>query len=50
MAGKPAKLYMGTIVDSDWTYINGVLVGSTSYRYPPRKYGVSAGLLKAGKN
>jgi len=50
MAGKPAKLYMGTIVDSDWTYVNGVLVGSTSYRYPPRKYEVPAGLLKAGKN
>nr|MBO2493810.1 sialate O-acetylesterase [Clostridia bacterium] len=50
MAGKPAKLYMGTIVDSDRTYVNGVLVGSTSYRYPPRKYEVPAGLLKAGKN
>jgi sialate O-acetylesterase len=50
MADKPAKLYLGTIVDSDQTYINGVLVGSTSYRYPPRKYEVPAGLLKAGKN
>lgn len=50
MAGKPAKLYMGTIVDSDWTYVNGVPVGFTSYRYPPRKYEVPAELLKPGKN
>jgi len=50
MVGKPAKLYMGTIVDSDHTYINGTLVGSTSYRYPPRKYEVPAHLLKPGEN
>ncbi|WAM33743.1 sialate O-acetylesterase [Caldicellulosiruptor morganii] len=50
VAGKPAKLYLGTIVDSDFTYVNGVLVGSTSYRYPPRKYNIPAGLLKEGKN
>ncbi|WPX08801.1 sialate O-acetylesterase [Anaerocellum danielii] len=50
MAGKPAKLYLGTIVDSDFTYVNGKLIGSTSYRYPPRKYNIPAGLLKEGKN
>lgn len=50
MVGKPAKLYMGTIVDSDLTYINGIVVGSTSYRYPPRRYKVSPNLLKPGKN
>lgn len=50
MAGKPAKLYLGTIVDIDFTYVNGKLVGSTSYRYPPRKYDIPAGLLKPGKN
>lgn len=50
MIGKPAKLYLGTIVDSDFTYVNGKLVGSTSYRYPPRKYNIPAGLLKEGKN
>ncbi|ADQ04207.1 protein of unknown function DUF303 acetylesterase [Caldicellulosiruptor owensensis OL] len=50
VVGKPAKLYMGTIVDSDHTYINGTLVGSTSYRYPPRKYEVPAHLLKPGEN
>lgn len=50
MVGKPAKLYLGTIVDSDFTYVNGKLVGSTSYRYPPRKYNIPPGLLKEGKN
>lgn len=49
MAGKPAKLYLGTIVDSDFTYVNGKLIGSTSYRYPPRKYNIPSGLLKEGK-
>lgn len=50
MVGNPARLYLGTIVDSDFTYVNGKLVGSTSYRYPPRKYNIPAGLLKEGKN
>ncbi|MEZ0536626.1 sialate O-acetylesterase [Caldicellulosiruptoraceae bacterium PP1] len=50
MIGKPAKLYLGTIVDSDLTYVNGVLVGSTSYRYPPRKYNIPPNILKLGKN
>jgi len=44
------KLWLGTIVDSDTVYINGVEVGNTGYRYPPRKYTVPAGLLNNGKN
>ncbi len=50
MAGKPAKLFVGRIVDADEAYVNGVLVGNTTYQYPPRRYDVPAGLLKAGKN
>lgn len=50
MAGQPARLFMGRIVDADWVYVNGVLAGSTSYQYPPRRYVVPAGVLKAGKN
>ena len=50
LAGKPAKLLMGRIVDGDYDYINGVLVGSVSYQYPPRIYDIASGLLKAGKN
>jgi len=50
LSGGPAKLLMGRIVDADYDYINGVLVGSVSYQYPPRRYDVAPGLLKAGKN
>lgn len=50
MVGKRASLWLGTIVDSDETYINGVLVGETAYQYPPRKYEIPEGLLKTGEN
>ena len=50
MAGKSAGLWLGTIVDSDETYINGVKVGETGYQYPPRKYRVPEGVLRAGSN
>ena len=50
MAGKPAKLFVGRIIDADETYLNGVKVGNTTYQYPPRRYVVPAGLLKEGKN
>jgi sialate O-acetylesterase len=50
MVGKPAKLTLGSIVDADYTYVNGKLVGSTSYKYPPRKYTIPENLLKKGKN
>lgn len=50
MVGQPAKLLMGRIVDSDETYLNGKLVGSVSYQYPPRRYDVPPGILKPGKN
>lgn len=50
LAGKEAKLWLGTIVDSDTVYINGVCVGHTDYQYPPRKYVVPAGILREGSN
>jgi len=50
MTGKPARLFMGRIVDADETYVNGTLVGNITYQYPPRRYDVPAGLLKPGKN
>jgi sialate O-acetylesterase len=50
MIGKPARLLMGRIVDADTTYVNGKIVGSVTYQYPPRKYDVPANLLKEGKN
>jgi sialate O-acetylesterase len=50
MAGLPAKLNLGRIVDADSVFINGVFVGTTSYQYPPRRYEVPAGVLNKGKN
>lgn len=50
LAGSPAKLFMGRIVDADQVYVNGVQVGNITYQYPPRRYEVKAGILKAGKN
>ena len=50
MAGKPARLRLGAIVNSDTTYVNGIPVGSTAYRYPPRKYEIAENVLKEGKN
>lgn len=50
MAGKPAMLFMGRIIDADVTYVNGVVCGNTPYQWPPRRYPVPAGVLKAGKN
>lgn len=50
MDGKKANLYMGRIVDADVAYVNGVEVGNITYQYPPRRYTIPEGVLKAGKN
>ncbi|MDQ4140061.1 MAG: beta galactosidase jelly roll domain-containing protein, partial [Bacteroidota bacterium] len=50
LAGQPAKLLLGRIVDADSVFINGVFAGTTSYQYPPRKYPLPATILKEGKN
>lgn len=50
MVGKPAKLFLGRIVDADETYVNGIKVGNITYQYPPRRYDVPAGVLKSGTN
>lgn len=50
MTGKPAKVFLGRIVDADECYLNGTRIGSTSYMYPQRRYAITEGLLKAGKN
>ncbi len=50
MVGKPAKVFLGRIVDADILYINGKQVGNTSYQYPQRRYTVPSDVLKAGKN
>jgi len=49
-AGKPADLSLGMIDDSDETYVNGILVGSTKSYNQNRVYHIPAGVLKEGKN
>lgn len=48
--GKGATLRLGCIADADSVYVNGVFVGTVSYRYPPRIYEIPTHLLKVGKN
>ncbi|RZF59292.1 sialate O-acetylesterase [Sphingobacterium corticibacterium] len=50
LQGRYAKIILGTLVDSDSVFVNGHLVGTTAYMYPPRKYPIPAGILKAGRN
>ncbi len=48
--GDEAFLYVGEMIDSDITYVNGVQVGTTGYCYPSRKYYFPSSVLKPGKN
>lgn len=50
MAGKPARLFMGRIVDADNVYVNGILTGGITYQYPPRRYELKEGTLRPGRN
>lgn len=50
MTGKPARVFLGRIVDADVLYINGKQVGNTTYQYPQRRYSVPANMLVPGKN
>ncbi|HMG68329.1 MAG TPA: sialate O-acetylesterase [Chitinophagaceae bacterium] len=50
MTHVPAKVFLGRIVDADFLYINGTLVGNTTYQHPQRRYNVPAGILKPGRN
>ena len=45
-----AFAYVGNLIDADQTFVNGVLIGRTEYRYPPRKYTFDSKILKKGKN
>jgi sialate O-acetylesterase len=46
----PAELHLGTLVDADTTYVNGVRVGHSDYQYLPRDYDIPAGVLREGEN
>ena len=47
---KEVRVYLGTLVDADTAYVNGVKIGNTEYRYPPRRYRIPAGVLHEGEN
>ena len=49
-AGKEATLKLSMIDDTDQSYVNGVLVGSTNRYNEKRIYQVPANVLKEGKN
>lgn len=40
MVGKSAEFRLGTFTDADEIFVNGNLVGSTEYKYPPRNYSI----------
>lgn len=46
----PASLSLGPVDDRDWTYVNGVLVGSTNAWDAPRDYKIPEGVLHSGTN
>lgn len=50
MVGKPARVFLGRIVDADELYINGKKVGNTTYMYPQRRYHIADDVLKEGTN
>ena len=50
LVGQPGRLRFGAMKDADSIFINGHLVGNTTYEYPPRIYDVPADLLRAGEN
>ncbi|MFV0444944.1 MAG: sialate O-acetylesterase [Planctomycetaceae bacterium] len=50
LAGKTAKLELGTIDDRDDTYLNGERAGGLEVFNAPRSFDIAAGKLKAGRN
>ena len=45
-----ASLSLGPVDDQDWTYVNGVLVGTTNVWDSPRDYKIPEGILHSGTN
>lgn len=48
-AGKPLKMYIGSVDDKDYTYFNGALIAEGEGWNVQRVYDVPAELVKAGK-
>lgn len=50
LVGQDSLLRLGCMIDADVCYVNGQRVGNITYQYPPRKYTLPQGLIKAGRN
>ncbi len=50
IADPDLTVWLGTLIDADDTYLNGIHIGRTDYRYPPRIYPAARQWLKPGKN
>ncbi|GAA0358828.1 sialate O-acetylesterase [Alkalibacterium iburiense] len=50
LSSEAYRLRLGSLINGDETYLNGVKVGETGYRYPPRKYPINKEQLKVGTN
>ncbi len=50
MRADKAKLVLGTIINGDDTYVNGIKIGSNDSLFARRRYEIPKGLLKPGKN
>ena len=50
MLNQTLKLNLGRVVDSDSVYVNGTFVGTTGYKYPPRRYTIASNILVEGNN
>ncbi|GIX22178.1 MAG: 9-O-acetylesterase [Gammaproteobacteria bacterium] len=50
LAGQAGVLELGRLADADRAWVNGVEVGQTGYEWPPRRYPIPAGVLRAGAN
>ena len=47
---KTTWIWLGTIIDADKVWVNGVEVGETGYSYPPRRYVIPTETLVEGEN
>lgn len=45
-----AKLVLGTIINADETYLNGIRIGSNDSLFERRRYDIPDGILKEGRN
>ena len=50
LLNKRKRVWFGTMFDADTFYINGHMVGTTGYCYPPRRYEIGEDVLREREN